>query len=553
MQKYILNYELLKKVIEENCFVTDEAQAISETSTLKMRWLFDFRSVILQSEVLNAYAEIFWERYKDKEPFQVCGLELAAVPLVSAVIMKFHEKGTTLNGFIIRKSRKKSGLLKMVEGKVLDIPVIILDDLINTGSSVIRQVEIIEELGKEVKEIFTILRFRDLDYYQSFKDKKITLCSLFELDDFKESLGVTNLLFSKTEKQIGSPFDNNVLWYIKGEKPNYFYVVPKSSPVVSDGKVFFGTDNGLLEARNVLTGERVWSHVIPFGSAGKFILSTPVIYRDTIFFGAYDGNFYCLNKNTGKKEWVFMEADWIGSSPCVAEDMRMVFIGLEFGLFTKKGGVVGLDARSGKKVWEYRSQELTHASPAYSKKFQVVACGSNDGILYVFNAKTGELKWSFKTEGDIKYAPCFSDYHGFVVVLGLGEVVYVLETKTGKVVSTYRMDFGGYSTPLIIGDTVICTSFDKNVHCFNIYTGDLIWKYNTGARCFATPVLIEGKVYVGSNNGRLFEINPQTGEVTGIFHTRERIVNKIAYDEESKTFLIPTFANEIIAVKKLVK
>lgn len=550
MQKNAHYYNLLKKSIEEDCFVTDEAQLISEKSTLKMKWLFDFRSIILKSEILNAFAEIFWERYKDEKPFQVCGLELAAVPLVSAVIMKFHEKGLTLNGFIVRKSRKKSGLLKMIEGRVLDLPVIILDDLINTGSSVIRQIEVIEELGKEAKEIFTILRFRDLDYYQSFKDKNIPLYSLFELHDFKESLHVANLLSSKNEKQIGSPFDSNVLWYLKGENPNYFYVVPKSGPVVSDGKVFFGGDDGVMQARNIVTGEKIWSYKVPFGSVGKFIFSTPAVYKNLVVFGAYDGNLYGLNKETGKREWVFMEADWIGSSPCVAEDLGMVFIGLEFGLFAKKGGVTGIDIRSGKKIWEHRSQELTHGSPAYSKRFQVVACGSNDGIFYVFNAKRGEMKWNFKTGGEIKYAPAFSDKHGFVVVLGFDETVYVLETKTGKIISTYKMDFGGYSTPLIVGNTVICTSFDKCVHCFNIYTGDLIWKYNTGARCFATPVLVEGKVYVGSNNGRLFEINPVTGEVTGIFHARERIINKIAYDEETKTFFIPTFANEIIAVKK---
>ena len=541
---------ILEKAIIQDCFVTKEAQAVSERSTLTMKWLFDFRAVILKSEVLNAYAELFWEKHKDKKEFQVCGLELAAVPLISAVIMKFHEKGRRLNGFIIRKSRKKTGLLKMIEGEVLDLPVIIIDDLINTGSSVIRQIEIIEELGKEVTKVFTILRFRDSEYYVSFKERNIILDSLFELNSFKESLGVQNLLPKKEEKQIGSPFDSKSGWYLKGEKPNFFYVVPKSAPVVSDEHVYFGTDDGVFHCRDVVSGKKVWDYRIPFGAVGKCIFSTPSTYKDLVFFGAYDGNLYTLNKHTGKREWVFMEADWIGSSPCVAEDLNMVFIGLEFGLFTKKGGVVGVDVKTGKKIWEFRSQELTHASPAYSKKYKLVACGSNDGILYVFDAKKGNLKWSFKTEGDIKYAPAFSDKHGFVVVLGHGNIVYVLDIKTGKVVSQYEMGFGGYSTPLIINDSVIVTSFDKCIHCFNIHTGALVWRYDTGARCFATPILVNDKVYVGSNNGRLFEMNPKTGEVTGIFHTRERIVNSVAYDEKTKTFFIPTFANELYALKK---
>jgi outer membrane protein assembly factor BamB/orotate phosphoribosyltransferase len=550
MKKNNHNYSVLEKVIRENCFVTEEAQVISENSTIRMNWLFDFRSVILKSNVLNVYAEIFWERYQCEKNFQVCGLELASVPLLAAVVMKFHEKGLALNGFIIRKSRKKTGLLKMIEGEVLDIPVIILDDLINTGSSVMRQIEILEDLKKEVKEIFTILRFRDAEYYQSFKQKNIQLVSIFELNDFKDSLKVKNLAPPQEEKQIGNPFTEEVVWYFQGKKPNFFYVVPKSGPVISDGCIYFGCDEGVFHALEVVTGKEIWNYKIPFGTVGKTIFSTPSVYQNLVLFGAYDGNLYALDKETGKRAWVFMEADWIGSSPCIAEDLDMVFIGLEFGLFAKKGGVVSINIKTGEKMWEFRSEELTHASPAYSKKFQVVGCGSNDGVFYLFDAKKGTLKWSFKTGGGIKYAPYFSDAHGFVIVLGFSETVYVLEIKTGKIITKYKMDFGGYSAPIVVNDTVICTSFDKNIHCFDIYTGNLIWKCNTDARCFSTPLLVEEKIYVGSNNGRLFEIEPKTGKVSGIFHTRERIVNKIAYDKETGIFFVPTFANEIIALKK---
>jgi len=244
-----------------------------------------------------------------------------------------------------------------------------------------------------------------------------------------------------------------------------------------------------------------------------------------------------------------MEADWIGSSPCIVKDLKMVCIGLEYGLWKKRGGIAGIDVMTGEKVWEFRLEELTHGSPAYSEKFCVVSCGSNDGVFYTLNAKTGKLIWSFQTEGPIKYAPCFSDKYGVVVVLGYGEIVYVLETKTGNIVSKYKMGFGGYSTPLIFKDMVICTSFDKCVHCFNILTGALIWKCDTGARIFSTPVCIDDNLYVGSNNGCLYQIHPRTGEVTGIFQTRERIVNKIAYDPVAKIFLVPTFANEIFALR----
>lgn len=552
MEKMSDRVEQLKAVIEKEVFVVEEAQKVSRMGDEKMVWLFDFRAVLLQSEILDNYCEIFWEKYKSRYPFQVCGLEVAAVPLVAAIVMKFQEKGKPLNGFFIRKSRKKSGLLKMIEGKVTEDPIIIVDDLINSGGSIVRQIEILEEENKKILEIFSILRFRNVEYYSHFEKKQIPFSSLFDLNDFKDTLGISNLEEQKNSG-MANPFEDPPVWVYKGKSPNFFHVVPKSGPVLSEGKVYFGEDSGNFLALDAKTGEEVWSYKVPFGSNGKFIFSTPAVYKDTVLFGSYDGNVYCLDKDTGKKKWIFMEADWVGSSICVARDLKMIFVGLEFGLLRKQGGVSGIEAETGNKMWEFRSTQLTHATPAYSERFRVVGCGSNDGVLYMLDARSGELLWSFQTEGEIKYAPSFSDKHGVVVVLGFGETVYVLRTKTGEVVSKYKMEFGGYSTPLILDNKAVCTSLDKNVHCFDILTGEMIWKYNTGARCFATPLLVEGKIYVGSNNACLFEIDPETGNVSGIFRARERIVNKVAHDSVTGILYVPTFANEIIALKKKSK
>jgi outer membrane protein assembly factor BamB/orotate phosphoribosyltransferase len=544
------NENILKNKIIKECFIQEDAKRAALKSGSLVNWLFDFRRIIFKSSTLEAYSEIFYSRYKDSPPFQVCGIEMAAIPLVISIVMKFSERGKTVNSFIIRKSRKKSGLFKSVEGEVLDLPVIIIDDLINSGESISRQVNVVKGLGKKIKEVFVILRYRDANEYIFLQQDKIPLKSIFELNDFRDTLNIRNLVKKEGKEIIKSPFREIALWYYKENDPNFFYVVPKSGPVVSGGLVFFGTDSGAFFARDIITGRAVWKYQVPFGDNGKYIFSTPVVYKGIIFFGAYDGNMYAFNKLNGKLEWVFLEADWIGSSPCVAEDLGFVFVGLEFGLVQKRGGLVCLNAEDGSKVWEYRLPELTHASPSYSKKFKVIACGSNDGVLYVLNAKTGKLLWSFKTNGEIKYAPSFSEEHNAVVVLGYDNIVFVLDIRSGKIISKYEMGFGGYSTPLVIGEKVVCTSFDKFVHCFNLLTGQFMWKIDTGGRSFASPVLINGLVYVGSNSGKLFEINPKTGTVTGVFYTTERIVNKIAYDPIAEIFFIPTFANEIYAFKK---
>lgn len=78
-----------------------------------------------------------------------------------------------------------------------------------------------------------------------------------------------------------------------------------------------GIDDGNFVCIDTDTSLIVWSFRVPFGTMGKRILSSPAIYKNFVFFGAYDGTFYCIDKHTGKVVWTCIDADWIGSSPCI--------------------------------------------------------------------------------------------------------------------------------------------------------------------------------------------------------------------------------------------
>ena len=62
----------------------------------------------------------------------------------------------------------------------------------NSGSTIIRQIKILEEQGKKVDYIFVLTRFRDEEYYKFLQEKQIKLVSLYTLADFK---------LSRTEKK----------------------------------------------------------------------------------------------------------------------------------------------------------------------------------------------------------------------------------------------------------------------------------------------------------------------------------------------------------------
>ncbi|MEX1120228.1 MAG: PQQ-binding-like beta-propeller repeat protein, partial [Candidatus Paceibacterota bacterium] len=399
----------LKKIIKDEVFVDSSKEQIISTSQTENLWLFDFRRVLLNPHHIDLIAEMFWDTYKDKYPFQVCGLEVAAIPLITAIVMKSVQKGKPVNGFFIRKSRKKSGLLKMIEGTVTDDNIIIVDDLINSGSSIMRQLSVVEGIGKKVTDVFTLLHFREMEYYYFLKERDITLHSVFPITSFN----IKFLKKNKPVKFLGDAFTTK--WYFKSQNPSYFYVVPKSTPVLDADKVYFGSDNGNFWALNQDDGSVAWQYKVGFHPKGKSIFSAPALHNDTVYFGSYDGNVYALDTKTGKRKWMFMEADWVGSSPALAPNINTLFIGLEFGLIGKKGGVAALDMETGKKKWEHTTPELTHCSPGYSEKYNTVVIGSNDSVVYAYNAKSGKPLWKLQTNGEIKASFVFDEKRGTVL------------------------------------------------------------------------------------------------------------------------------------------
>ncbi len=536
----------LKDAIIRTVFIPHGKEFFITTDGIAGTWIFDFRAILLQPQHLSKITKLFWESF-DAGSWQIGGLESAAIPLIAGAILTAPTQIST-TGFFIRKSRKKDGLLRMVEGNLTNAPIILVDDILNSGKSLKRQVEILESLGKKVSAIWTILQYRDTAYYEYFHARGIRIISLFTLNDFSDSIPVANItpLIAKP-KQEAFVAD----WFFKSDKPSYQHVLPKSAPVLDNERVYFGADNGTLWALNQEDGSVAWSYKVRFGSNGKYIFSSPTLSKNTLFFGAYDGNFYALNKNTGEKRWVFMEADWIGSSPCVAENLGLIYVGLEFGFFKKQGAVVALDMATGEKRWEYGIPGLVHASPAYSSHHNTVVCGSNNNTLYALDAKTGTLRWQFEAGGEIKAGCAIDEDRGLVCFGSFDRSIYILDIHTGALKHRVETDEGIYASPLVYDGYLYIGSLDKHLYCVNLDTGKVEWVFATNGRIFATPIIADGELLIGSNDARLSVLDPKTGKEKGSFQAIERIVNAPAYNPATRNIFVPTFANELYRLHRV--
>ncbi len=180
----------VKKRLADWAFVTEDERRLVSTAGTNFKWFFDIKGIAFTPGMLDQISELFWDHLKYEAPFQIGGLETVAIALASGIVMKAQEEGVALNSFYVRKSRKVDGMQRNIEGTLNDEKVILVDDALNSGRSIVRQVEALKAEGKKVTEICVVLAFRDTAFYEYFTNEGIKIWSIFTLEDFPQTGGL---------------------------------------------------------------------------------------------------------------------------------------------------------------------------------------------------------------------------------------------------------------------------------------------------------------------------------------------------------------------------
>ncbi len=86
------------------------------------------------------------------------GPTLGADPIVAAVVLTSQLEGKPIPGFIVRKEPKRHGTQRHVEGHLPEKgTVALVDDVITTGGSLIRAIEVVESAGCRVGKVVVLL------------------------------------------------------------------------------------------------------------------------------------------------------------------------------------------------------------------------------------------------------------------------------------------------------------------------------------------------------------------------------------------------------------
>lgn len=111
-----------------------------------------------------------------------------------------------------------------------------------------------------------------------------------------------------------------------------------------------------------------------------------------------------------------------------------------------------------------------------------------------------------------------------VLLLTFAASVGVAATdRPGSVVWTAETSGDVRSSPTFVNGTVFVGSDDDRLYAIDAGTGRVTWTVETGGDVFSSPSVTEETVYVGSNDGRVYAVNAASGRELWNYSTNDAI------------------------------
>lgn len=505
--------EELKSMILNNGIIWGEGL---DEDNQSYRWVGDTKAVLLNPKGLQLTTELFSQKINNYKPNAVAGLTLASHIITSGIVYFSNYLQSHVDGYLIRRERKRYDMQKLVEGPVNETSnVVVVDDVLNQAGYAKQAIETIETFGCKVLAVIVLINFESTDF-EYLKSKGYMVEEVFTLKE----LG----LQTNTSQSISKIFE---LKWRYGTVNAAQFKIPKSSPIGDNGKIYVGSDQGKMLCLN-LEGELLWEFTIDYDPEG--IHSTPLIVGDKIIFPGYDGGMYALDKNKGTLIWKNKLCNWIGCSPTYDKETNLVYVGLEN--ISKIGAMAALNVDDGNLIWEFTTKN--HMACQACVHGNIIVFGSNDGFVYACNKFDGKLIWKYKTNAEVRGRILIND--GLCYAVSFDGFAYCIELRGGKLVWKKKLGKHLQSGPSISDDKLIVGSFSNQLTALNKKTGEILWYFMTGDIIQSHPLCTGNRIYFGSYDGNIYVLDEASGNLLWKFITSGP-VNSLPLIYENRLFV----------------
>lgn len=284
---------------------------------------------------------------------------------------------------------------------------------------------------------------------------------------------------------------------------------------VANGIVFEGEGYGTVHAFNATTGATVWTF-----QAGIEVKDTPVIANGVVYItGAihiWGDILFALNATNGAQIWNVTTSGGM-ECPVVADGKLFINFNERY--------ILALNATTGASIWEFDRASVTteygvisYLTVADGRVYMGLYSNYGGGALAV-NATNGAFIW-------VNYVACHSmDYPALTFADGRifmgtentggsNATVYALNATTGANIWSYSGNDYAFTSPIVTNGKVYVGGA-LGVYALNSTNGALTWfapigYWNNNER--SSAAVADGKIFIGVD-GSLFALNASTGAV----------------------------------------
>jgi len=324
----------------------------------------------------------------------------------------------------------------------------------------------------------------------------------------------------------------------------------RSAPVVFGDRLYLQNTAGegaemqeRLMCFHADTGKLLWEHKYNLFTSDvpphRIAWASPVVDSATGNVFAFSGNGLLMSfSRDGKPLWERSLAEEFGmwtthggrvSSPII-DGNQLIVSGLMFSWGQHAGGAhryISFDKLSGRANWisapEGRPTDTIYANPfvADVNGTRTLFSGGSDGAMHALKIATGEKIWSWVVSqrglntAALMVGPDVIVSHSEenIGTSEMGMLAAVPADKSGTLTDKdarwlVRGVQAGYASPVSDGQRVYVVDNGGILFAHDVKTGARVWDQNLGTIQKSSPVLADGKLYVGTENGRFYILRP---------------------------------------------
>jgi outer membrane protein assembly factor BamB len=243
------------------------------------------------------------------------------------------------------------------------------------------------------------------------------------------------------------------------------------------------------------TGKLKWKY-----RTQEWVTASPLIYNGVIYFGVDDGRFIALDEETGDLKWEIKTRNNMGIRSIPAQQDGIIYV------YGNDGYLYAIDEASHKLLWDFKTNlamknwkdigSYLLTSPIVEDG--IVYFGSWDGYFYAVDKNTGQEKWRVNTGHGIYSLP--TKVKDFIYISNSRGII-ALDKKDGKVIWRFP---SSYPTSLIYHKEILYYGSEEYLYAIDSQTGEQIWKLNTGDDYISEPYINNDTIYFSNWSGYLF-------------------------------------------------